>query len=316
MEMSGILTLATPQHAVAAEPLAAPFDRDQAPSAPVGFLTPLLRVYRWRILATYLLFNLENLVRLAQPWFLGWAVNDLLAGRTTGLVLCAAQHLLSLAMCIVRQVYDTRTFTRLYADLATRLVVEQRRGGVDISRLAAHSSLSREAVDFFERDVPFLFHAIYSVAGALVMIALFDFMLMVPCLLFLGMAGLLTLSLARRTLHLNRGLNDQIEHEVSILQDAAPDRVEDHYHKLRGWRIQLCNAQSLNLGMTEMLALFLMGFVLVRGCTSRTIDAGTLFALLGYVVMLTNSLVNLPQWIQQLSRLCDIRRRLQDGTGA
>jgi hypothetical protein len=26
--------------------------------------------------------------------------------------------------------------------------------------------------------------------------------------------------------------------------------------------------------------------------------------------MLTNSLVNLPQWIQQLSRLRDIRRRL------
>jgi ABC-type multidrug transport system fused ATPase/permease subunit len=309
MELSGTLTLETGERAASEGGRAAP------PAA--GYLAPVFYAHRWRVLATYLLFNVENLVRLAQPWFLGWAVNDLLSGCRTGLVLCLAQNLLSVAMGIVRQMYDTRTFTRLYADLATRLVVQQRQGGVDLSRLAARSSLSRELVDFFERDVPFLFHAIYSVAGALVMISLVDVVLMVPCLLFLAVAGLLMRSLSRRTLHLNRGLNDQIEREVSILQHAAPERVEDHYHRLRGWRIRLSNAQALNFGVTEVLALVLMAFVLVRGCVGGTVDAGTLFALLGYVVMLTTSLVNLPQWIQQLSRLRDIRRRLlQDEAAA
>jgi hypothetical protein len=275
-----------------------------------GALTTILGRHRGRVILTYFLFNLENLARLAQPWCLGWAVNDLLAGRATGLLLCLSQHLVSVALCTCRQLYDTRTFTLIYADLATRLAVEQRRQGVEISRLAARSALAREVVDFFERDVPFLFHATYSVLGALVMIALYDVLLAVPCLLFLALTGWLTRSLARRTLQLNRGLNDQIECEVKIIQDAPPEQIEHHYHLLRGWRIRLANAQALNFGLLELLALFLLVFVLMRGCVDSP-SAGSLFSLVGYVMMLTLSLVNLPQWIQQLSRLRDIRRRLQ-----
>jgi ABC-type multidrug transport system fused ATPase/permease subunit len=303
MASSSILTLEPP-------PAAAHNVEQAVASAPADQPVSPFRTHRLRITITYLLFNVENIARLAQPWFLGWAVNDLLAGRCLGLMLCVAQYLLSTALCVLRQLCDTRTFTRLYADLATNLVVKQRRGGVDLSRLAARSSLARELVDFFERDVPFLFHAVYSVVGALVMIALFDVVLILPSLLFMAVTGLLLRSLGRRTLKLNRGLNDEIEREVGVLQTGAPERVEHHYYQLRGWRIRLSNAQALNFGVTEALALVLMAFVLVRGCADGATNPGSLFAILGYVVMLTTSLVNLPQWIQQLSRLRDIRRRL------
>ncbi len=291
---------------------------ETGPGAAEGSACPLrtlFRVHRWQILATYVLFNLENLGRLAQPWFLGWAVNDLLAGRSTGLLVLAAQHLANLALGACRQAYDTRTFTRIYANLASGLAVGQRRRGVDLSRLSARSALSRELVDFFERDVPFLFHALYSVGGSLVMIALFDGVLVIPCLLFLAVSVLLTRSLARRTLQLNRGLNDQLEREVSILQHAPADGIEEHYHQVRGWRIRLGNAQLANFGSMGLLTLLLLATVLVRSCDGRATDAGTLFSILGYVVLLTNSLSSLPLWIQQFSRLQDIRHRLRPEPG-
>jgi hypothetical protein len=280
------------------------------PAAAPGNLAGLFRAHRWRMVATYLLFNLENLGRLAQPWFLGWAVNDLLARRSPGLVLFVLQHLVNLGLATVRQLYDTRTFTRIYADLATRLVGEQRRRGVDLSRLAARSTLCREVVDFFERDLPVLFYTAYSVGGSLLMIALFDGVLVLPCLAFLAVAGLLTRSLASRSLALNRGLNDEVEREVDVLQHAPQDRVDDHYRRLRVWRIRLCNVQAVNFGATELLSLLLMAVVLFRACTVASNDVGALFSVLGYVMLLTSSLRYLPMWVQQFSRLRDIRRRL------
>jgi hypothetical protein len=291
-------------------PAMAPGQQKAERPAPSGDLAALFRAHRWRILATYLLFNLENLARLAQLWFLGWAVNDLLAGRSTGLLLFAAQHLVNVGLSTVRQAYDTRTFTRIYADLAARLMIDQRRRGVDISRLAARSTLAREVVDFFERDMPCLFFTLYSAAGSLVMIALFDSMLVLPCLGFLAVAALLGRSLGRRTLQLNSGLNDQIEREVGILENEPADQVEDHYHQLRGWRIRLSNAQVINFGAVELLVLLLMALVLIRSCAGAATDPGSLLSVLGYVAMLANSLANLPMWIQQFSRLRDIRRRL------
>ena len=294
--------------------VAAPEQKPERPAT--GDLATLFRLYRWRILATYLLFNLENLVRLSQLWFLGWAVNDLLAGRSTGLMLFVGQHLVNVALCTARQLYDTRTFTRIYSDLATRLMIDQRRRGVDISRLAARSTLSREVVDFFERDLPCLFFTLYSAVGSLVMIALFDRMLVLPCLGFLAVAALLGRSLGRRTQKLNRGLNDQIEREVGILETEPSERISDHYQQLRGWRIRLSNAQAINFGVVELLVLLLMALVLIRSCGGATASPGSLLSVMGYVAMLANSLANLPMWIQQFSRLRDIRRRLQEAEPA
>jgi hypothetical protein len=275
-----------------------------------GELPALFRAHRWRILGAYLLFNLENVGRLAQLWFLGWAVNDLLAGRSIGLLALAAQHLVNLMIGAARQIYDTRVFTLIYAELAAQLMIEQRRRRVDISRLAARSTLSREIVDFFERDMPFLFSTLYSVVGSLAMIAFFDRTLVLPCLLFVAAAALFGRSLASWTLHLNRGLNDQIEREVDILQNEAPERIAGHYHLLREWRIRLSKARAVNFSVVELLALLLLGLVLVRGCADAAANPGALLSLLGYVTMMINSLACLPLWIQQLSRLRDIRRRL------
>lgn len=308
MAPSTILILPRPRLPVIPDPEP---EATPAPPAPADDLAALFRQHRWRILLAYLLFNLENLCRLSQLWFLGWAINDLLAGRSTGLILFVAQHLVSLLLTSGRQLYDNRTFTRIFAELATRLMIDQRRQGVDISRLAARSTLSREVVDFFERDLPALFFTIYSAAGSLLMIALFDNMLVLPCLGFLAVAALLGRILGRRTLQLNRGLNDQVEREVDILEKGAPERIEHHYHLLRGWRIRLANAQTINFGVVELLVLLLMGLVLLRSCGGAADGPGTLLAVMGYVAMLANSLANLPMWIQQFSRLQDIRRRLR-----
>jgi ABC transporter transmembrane region len=299
-----------------AEAEAAPLQPSQSGAgetlaAAAGSLAPLLREHRWGILLTYSLFNMENLGRLAQPWFLGWAVNDLLAERSLGLAMVAIQYLVVLALSAFRQICDTRVFSRIYAELATRLVDEQRSRNVELSRLAARSALSREMVDFFERDVPVLFYTLYSVVGSLIMISLFDSILVVPCLVFLVSTFLLACRLAKRTLVLNRGLNDQIEQEVDILQHSPRERVEGHYQLLRGWRIGLCNVQALNFVATEGLALILLGVVLVRACRSLDEDVGALFSLLGYVVILTSALGHLPLWVQQMSRLRDICRRLK-----
>src|SRR5947209_4428288 len=55
-------------------------------------LRSLFRTYRWRILFTYGLFNLENLLRLAQPLVLGLAIDGLLSGSYLGVSLFLAQH--------------------------------------------------------------------------------------------------------------------------------------------------------------------------------------------------------------------------------
>jgi hypothetical protein len=276
-----------------------------------GSLWSIFATYRWRILATYGLFSLENLLRLAQPLVLGWAIHDLLHSSMRGLALFLGQHVLYLAIASARRLNDTRCFTRIHADLATGLVLDQRGRAVEISRVAARSALSREIVDFFERDVVLAIYCLYSVIGALAMLAWADLVLVPRCLALLLPAYLLSLWAGRHSLILNGRLNDEVEREVEIIARARPTEVRGHFDLIRRWRIALSDRDAFSYGALETLIFVAMAAALVRTCARPGVDAGTIFAVLGYVLMYVSGIANVPLLVQQFSRLRDISRRMQ-----
>lgn len=280
-----------------------------------GTLRSLFASAKWRLMLTYALFNLENLLRLAQPFVLGWAINDLLTGAYQGLLAFVAQHLGHLAIGTWRQMYDTRVFTGLYTDLATGLVSEQRGQGVDVSRVAARSSLSREFVEFFERHVPLVVRSAYSIVGAMVMLAWYDWLLVPLCGLLIVPVCLLNLRYSRQTHRLSRQLHDELEREVNAIDEGSPAAVRGHFSRVAGWRVKLSNAEAVNFGLTELFVLGLMAAVLIRFCSAAAVSPGDIFAVFRYVLMFVMGLDSVPHVVQHVSRLRDIRQRLS-GNGS
>ncbi len=276
-----------------------------------GTLRQLFRAYRGKILLTYALFNIENLLRLTQPLLLGWAVSGLLAGLTGPFLWFASHQLGFLVLSAARRLYDTRAFTTIYADLAIRLVQEQRVRGVDPSQVAARSALSRQIVEFFERDVPILLQGIYSLAGALVMLAAYDSLLVASCLALLVPAWVLGHIYGRKTFALNRRLHDELEREVEVIDRGRSREIASHYQALSRWRVRLSDAEALTFGLGELGMLLLLGLALMRSCSDPAADAGQISAVLGYILMFGIALLNLPVLAGQQSRLSDICRRLQ-----
>src|SRR5688572_8572218 len=106
--------MSAPTSAISAHPqaLEAPQDGNRGDEPATASLTirSLFSHNRGRILTTYALFNVENLLRLAQPFVLGWAINDLLRPSYVGLTCLVTQHLLHMLISSFRQMYDTRAF--------------------------------------------------------------------------------------------------------------------------------------------------------------------------------------------------------------
>ena len=275
-------------------------------------LQTLFSENRLRILATYTLFTIENLLRLAQPFALGWAINDLLTGQMLGVGVLVGQHVLHLVVGLVRQVYDTRTFSAIYSDLATRMIVAQRASGVDVSRVTARASLSREFVEFFERSIPMLMKVGFSVAGSVLMLAWYDWLIVTCCLGLLIPAALLSQHYSRLTRRLSRGLHDELEKEVDVIHSQNEIDVRNHFDEVARWRIKLSNAEAINFGLMECFILGAIVAVLFRACHLPTVQAGDIFAVFRYLMLLLMGLDGLPRLIQQVSRLRDISSRLHN----
>ena len=96
------------------------------------------------ICLTYVLFAVENVINVIEPFVLGLAIDGMLNGSYEPLGWFAAQHLAHLVIGVARRAYDTRMFGRIHADLVTQLVLDHRRREVEVTRIVARSSLSRD----------------------------------------------------------------------------------------------------------------------------------------------------------------------------
>lgn len=275
-------------------------------------LNGLFRRYRGSIVGVYGLFNLENLLHLAQPIALGWAIDDLQRGAWLGVWILAIQHLAALLATSSRQAIDTRVFGGIYADLVSGVVLEQRGRDVPVSMVAARSGMSREFVDFFEMHVPALFRAAWSVAGALLMLLWFDWVLVLFCLTLLVPVSLLNWWYARRTLLFSRYLHNEQEREVDVIERAHAPSVRAHYGNVKKWWIRLSDAESISTGLMELFVLGLILAGLVRYCTMPHVTTGDIFAVLRYVLMFVTALDGLPSLVRHISRLRDVAQRVND----
>jgi hypothetical protein len=288
--------------------------QDQDPAGMAGGgLTPLTRLFQdnWRrVTLTYVLYNVENLLTLAQPLVLGLAINGLLRSEYGSLALLVGQHLAHLFVSTARRMYDTRAFTAIYTDSATRLVCRQRDSGVGVSTVAARSALSHELVQFFEHDLKAVFASAYGVIGALVMLAIYDRLLAVFCVLTVAPLLVLSRNLARRSLALNGSLNDQLEREVEVIENGCADRVRDHFRQLAQWRVRLSDLEAWNFFRMEFFILGLIVASLVRYCSRPRVEPGDIYAVFAYVLMFVGGLDVVPDVTQQVARLRDISGRV------
>jgi ABC-type multidrug transport system fused ATPase/permease subunit len=272
--------------------------------------------YRRSILVTYIVTLLENLFELFYPSLTGLAVNGLLKHDLTGLALLLGVWFIHTLTGVFRQRYDTRVFTSIYTDIASRTVAEQETMGVSTSHIVARSSLAREFVTFFERDIPATVHSVFGLLGALILLLFYDALSAAFCLLLLIPLAILNRGYSGRTLTLNRRLNNELEREVTVLTRRNSSRVLGHYRLLGRWRIRLSDAEALNWGVMELFSIVLSAAVIIRVASLPHVEPGTIYAILAYLWNFIASLDHVPTLVQQLSRLKDIARRMNESASA
>ena len=206
----------------------------------------------WPSFTAYALLSLESLLWLIQPLVLGWAINGLLRSDYAGLLAFAAGHLLYLLVSSARRLHETRALSALHPD-----------------------------------PVPALIRALSSLAGALLLLAVYDWLLVPFCLLLLVPALL---------------LNEA--HDQSILRPGEPFRDGNEHEADRqrpgtaaGRRTRRSEAEAIRFVLMQLFVLAGLVGALVHFCAGATTPppAGDIFAVFCYLLMFIAGLDALPR---------------------
>ncbi|MEA3094290.1 MAG: hypothetical protein QOJ04_5632 [Caballeronia sp.] len=207
-------------------------------------LKAIARAYPGKLFFTLSLVALENALLLAYPLFAGFAVDSIIRGDARSALFYAVIVLAFWAVGAARRAVDTRTFTRIYADLAVPVILNQRLQNQSTSTAAARVVLAREFVDFFEKHVPTMVTALVSIIGAVVMLLAIEPWIGVASLGGLLLCLALLPRFARRNQGLHQRLNDRLEKEIGLVAKVGTLTLKRHYRVLSKLRIHLSNREA------------------------------------------------------------------------
>lgn len=270
----------------------------------------ILRRYRLTIAVTLTLLVFENILEVLIPYLMGRAIDGLITGDTSPLWGFAGVIFLLLATGIGRRIYDTRAYGRIYREKASETASREIAKDAPTSRLTARINFVHEFTQFFELMLPMGLTASITLFGAIIMLAIIS-----PLLSILTIMTALTVAtvffLCRgRIERLNKGVNDEMERQVDVLETRQPDRIRRHLSALERWRIRLSDLEAATYGASYFFALALLcgAIYILIAVEQKTV--GEAFAALTYVLQFTDAVVMLPYTYQEFIRTSEISGRL------
>jgi ABC-type multidrug transport system fused ATPase/permease subunit len=277
------------------------------------FLWGMSAQHKGPLAITYALTILENIAALLYPALIGWAIDGLLTDDPTtlyGLSVVLAAHL---AIGVGRHMFDTRVFSRIYAELASAMVLRQRSSGTSTEQVAARVSLSREIVNFWQVEIPAIAKAIVSFGGAIILLLSLSMPVGGVALATLVPIAAANWWFGHRSFRLNRALNDALEREVAIVADASPAKVHTHFARLTRWRVRVSDAEAMTWSVVELaiIGLIIAALFILSQVPGAT--PGMIFAVLGYVLAFGDAVNDLPNIVQNTVRVQDIVARVRIG---
>lgn len=269
--------------------------------------------HRRKLITTFTLVGLENLLMLAYPIFGGWAINAVIAGNVGRALLYALVVLIMWLIGAARRSLDTRTFTRIYTQIAVPVVLEQRSRDVPHSAVSARVALSREFVSFFEEHLPIAATSLVSIFGACIMllviepwVGVFAIVILLTFLRFLP-------RFAAASERLYYRLNNRLEQDNHYIKDGSDRQLWQHYSLVARLRVLISNREAVGYLSVGVAMSLLFGFAFTLMTLKGYGSAGHIYAVSTYLWMFAMSLDDVPRLVEQYSNLQDISRRVQVG---
>lgn len=179
--------------------------------------------------------------------------------------------------------------------------------------MSAHSTLSREFIDFLEFDLNYIIEAVYNIVGSMILLFFYDTQVVLLCLLMLIPVTITSYFYGKRMRRLNKLKNDELEQQINVLATKNPLRINEHYNKLRKWQIKISDQEAWNFGVMELLVMLIItaSLLTVSAVNGKTLQAGDMIGIYTYILKFVSGLDTVPYMIQRFATLKDILHRVE-----
>ena len=215
-----------------------------------------------------------------------------------------------------RRVYDTRIYTKMFANLSSDVVARQLAQGEDLSKVAARSSMAWHNIEFFQYNVPEFLEQLIGVGGAVLALGLFDWRLTVVggILVLLVMVG--SKYYMRSLTNIQSTLHDQYEDEYNVFGTREPGKIRSYYSGIADLEIRYSVRSTMSYGVIRIFLLIMFLATLYISIDLDKFTIGALYSIVAYLWSFVTATEYIPYLAEKWVELKDASRRITEPLGS
>ncbi len=213
----------------------------------------------------------------------------------------------------IRRVYDTKVYTRMFADLSSNVVAQQLEQGEELSKIAGRSSLAWQNIEFFQYSLPEFIEQLINVGGAILALAIFDWRVATVGGGLVLLVAISSRVYMRKVMKYQVKLNDLHEQEYNMFATKDPLVIKQYYSDISGLEVKYSNRTAVSYGIIRFLLLIMFMATLYISLDLDRFTIGEIYSIVAYVWTFVTASEYIPYLSEKWVALKDTTRRLQSG---
>ncbi|MCX6245078.1 MAG: ABC transporter six-transmembrane domain-containing protein [Bacteroidetes bacterium] len=283
--------------------------------------TQILKQFKFSIAIVLFFVLIENIAWIIEPTFFGVLLDALIdhftdkevsVGFMSPLIIWILIYLLNVLGGTLSRLYSGRVYSKMYADIATRVIVNSKKRGYPVSKILARAELAREYIVFFKDRLPEVSWQFFATGGGVIALFFYDWRIAAVAFAVIFPVVWINNIYRKNVLTLQKDIHDTREDLYHLVEEKSTAKIHQYYNSMVPPQHKIAKWNSIDYAVIKVLLMIIFIVVLFICVDVDNFSTGKIYAIVAYIWTFIASTEYLPGLMESLTSVKDLSTRLKE----
>ncbi len=282
--------------------------------------TQIVKQFKLSISGVLVFVLIENVAWIIEPTFFGSLLDALIdhfynkeaVNYYTPLFIWIFIYMVNVLGGTMSRLFSGRVYSKMYADIATRVIINSKKQGYAASKILARAELAREYIVFFKERLPEVSWQIFATGGGVIALFFYDWRIAAVAFFVIFPVILINNIYRRNVVTLQKNIHDTREDLYRLVDEKDTAKIHQYYHDMVPPQHKIAKWNSIDYAVIKVLLMIIFIVVLFICVDVDNFSTGKIYAVVAYIWTFIASTEYLPGLMESLTSVKDLSTRLKE----
>ena len=273
--------------------------------------------YRYSIALLLSFVLIENIAWIIEPTFFGKLLDALIdhfydhekIDYAYPLIIWIVVYLINVVAGSLHRLFNGGIYAKMYADVATNVVVESKSRGDQFSKMLVRTELVKEYITFYKERLPEAMWQLSASAGAIIALFFYDYRIALVCLAVIWPIAYINNLNRRNVARLQKDIHDNQEELYKLIESKDTSGIHKFYFNMISPKTRISRWNSFSHISVKTLLVIIFVAVLFICVDVDKFSTGMIYSIVAYLWTFIAQTDYLPDLMESLGSVKDLNDR-------